>query len=521
MPTAPANPLTLVKASPAQFRRRLFMPGARGVARFDSLLADFQRQDFEKLDGMLSAVRDGAEPVPRKAFICRTKGASKTSDIAVALLWLALASPRMLRICVAAGDESQALEILRVIRAILVLPQNNWLHRHLKALAGQIVNKATKTTIEILTCDDLGEHGARYDVLVIDELSHAKVWSFVETLLDNSAKSPFGVLLVATNAGSVNSPAFKMFELARHSPDWHFSNLTTPAPWLSQAEIEERRRLSPRLRYLRLWGGQWTQDSDDGLNPDDIAAAVVLKGRHVAAADGMAYVVGVDLGLKIDHSAVVVLAVDFKRQKIQLADLMAWKPAPGRPVNGRAVREHIAHICKKFSPRVVRLDPSEAVVMAQDLRVMTSTLIEEYTFASATNRRDLASAMFSSLSRNGHEETTLELYRDEELIEELHRLEFVDRLTHFEVVATRDHRGHCDRAIALGIALVPAVALLKYGGASEGRATEATSAEIWNNAGRYGIPFASGPGRFSDHSGIPVSRGVHDVTSPGPGSNWN
>jgi hypothetical protein len=101
-------------------------------------------------------------------------------------------------------------------------------------------------------------HGARPDVLVIDEVSHAKSWPFVETLTDNALKMPAGIVICGTNAGLTTSPAYKMREVARQSPLWCFSSYTEPAPWLNAAEIAERRRVDrdPERPALDPCGGQ-------------------------------------------------------------------------------------------------------------------------------------------------------------------------------------------------------------------------------------------------------------------------
>ncbi len=343
--------LKRLKADPVEFRRVLWVRAARGLVRFGEVLADFQRRDFAILDQITVAIREDREPVPRKCWIERTKGASKSSDIAVALLWLAFAADRLLLIQVAAGDGEQAKEIYRAIRAILKIKQNAWLKTWITLRADRIVNTATDSTVEFLTADSLGSHGARVDLLVIDEVSHAKAWEFIETIMDNSAKMAAGGLICGTNAGLIGSPAHSLREVARQSPDWVFSSYTDPAPWLSPAEIAERRRLTSPGRFRRLWQGSWSHSSESGLDPEWIADAIRLAGPEPKPVPGCEYLVGADLGIVRDSTSVVTLGIDMRAcppigsgvipsdrslpKEIRLIEHRTWRPSASSQIEVR------------------------------------------------------------------------------------------------------------------------------------------------------------------------------------------
>jgi hypothetical protein len=444
--------------TPEQFRRVLYVPGARGVVRYAEALFDFQKADFAALDKLVMALAAGKQPEIGNHWIERTKGADKSGSAAVEILWLAIFSPRMLLIQIAAGDEEQADEIRKVIKSILKLPENRWITKHLTVLADRIVNDRTETEIHILTTDALGSHGARPNLVVIDEVSHQKNFEFIDTLLDNRAKMPFGGLLCLTNAGFLLTAAHKLRELARTSRRWFFSSYDRIAPWLDPLEIAERVRLIPKARADRLYRGRWVTGTDDGLSPDDIETALVLAGPHHAPRPGWSYFVGADLGFVSDHSAVLTVGVDPVRKKIVLAECQAWRPPRGGRVDGRAVRSYLKSVFDRFHSRNIYIDPTEARVMIQDLAAMGVSPVTEYTFSSRANRQAMASAVLSAFR-----DQTIELFPDPELIDELHRIAFVDHETHFELFAERDARGHCDRAISLAIVLVPAINFLRYG----------------------------------------------------------
>ncbi len=84
-------------ANPAAFRNELMIPSAdRGARKFGDVMADFQRQDFAKLDPALISLAKGKKPKIGRYWWERTKGASKDSDAATVLLWLLTVSPRPL-----------------------------------------------------------------------------------------------------------------------------------------------------------------------------------------------------------------------------------------------------------------------------------------------------------------------------------------------------------------------------------------------------------------------------------------
>src|SRR5262245_36865624 len=271
--------LDRLRSDPVAFRNVLHVRTSRGVVRLGPVLADFQRRDFEAFDALAIAIRDGLLPQPRKLWCERTKGASKSSDLAVVLLWLLLACPHPVLSQIAAGDGEQAREIWRAMRSILKLRENQWLARILKVRTTKIVNETTGSAAEFLTADALGQHGSRVDgLLIIDEVSHAQRWEFIETLLDNSAKLDCGGLICATNAGLLTSPAHAMREVARTSAEWHFSAFRDVAPWISAREVIERKRLTSLNRFRRLWQGDWTAEAEQGIDPRWIERACVLDG---------------------------------------------------------------------------------------------------------------------------------------------------------------------------------------------------------------------------------------------------
>src|SRR4051794_4385151 len=98
-------------SDPLAFAADLCVPLGGGMGRLGDAWADFQQRDFAALAPSLLAVARGEVAPIRRYWIERTKGASKDSDVTIAILWLLLFAPRAVRVQVGAYDAQQASEI--------------------------------------------------------------------------------------------------------------------------------------------------------------------------------------------------------------------------------------------------------------------------------------------------------------------------------------------------------------------------------------------------------------------------
>ncbi|HVJ85014.1 MAG TPA: hypothetical protein VM452_05170 [Caulifigura sp.] len=103
-------------AGPDAFRNLLLLHGTENRTLAQALLP-WQRADFEALDPAWRMLATGSNGggVIRRAWLERPRGHSKTTDIAVQLLWILLASRRPVNGLVAAADFEQAQLVLRAM----------------------------------------------------------------------------------------------------------------------------------------------------------------------------------------------------------------------------------------------------------------------------------------------------------------------------------------------------------------------------------------------------------------------
>jgi len=476
-------------SDPAAFRESLTVPTGTGPRRFGDVMADFQRKRFASLDPALIAIARGQKPAIGRHWWEATKGASKDSDLAVALLWLLAFCPRTLQCQVGAADADQANELRKAAKAIL--KHNAWLGGTITIQAWSITNTRTESICEIIAADIGGSHGARPDVLILNELSHVTKHEFASNLMDNAAKMPNGLAIIATNAGIRGTWQFQWRENARTSPRWCFNQYSQPAPWLDPGELDEAARRNSASRFARLWRGVWVDGGGDALDGVAIQAAVDRTLRPlVERQPGLAFAGGLDLAVSRDHAAFVVVGksvghverIEHQRParrlplaframaelgiidapdeapeveylehpgsgRLRLASVQSWRPPANGQIDLSAVEAAVLDAHRRFGLTVF-YDPFQCALMAQQLR-RAGVRMEEVTFVGANLDAMAAQLLEQFNSRN------IDLFEHPELLADLGRLNIVEKSYGHKLEATRDREGgHADRATGLALAVL-------------------------------------------------------------------
>lgn len=443
---------------PMLFIRGLLIPSAHGPQVFAKCMADFQLKSFKRIVPSLKALRDGREPPRRRFWIERTKGASKDSDLACCLLWLLTFPTRPLYLQVGAADKDQAGIVRRRMEDILVY--NPWLNEHVQIQSYRVKNMLSQSVqLDILAADIAGSHGETPDLLVVNELSHIRKWEFVENLLDNADKVPWGVVVIATNAGFKGTKAEKWRSNAQESEDWSASYWQKPAPWISTKDIADAKRRNTLSRFNRLWYGKWASGKGDALSEDDIDKCLSKhKGPLKKPEPGWVYIGAFDLGVNHDHSGFVIVGVNYEERRLRLAWMRGWEPRESNhTVDLIDVEETILRMSRHFNLQWVGYDPTEARLMAQQLQ-RKNVPVKEYSFSSARNLTDMATAFVQSMG-------VLEAYDDNEgrLRRDFGKLNIVEKVYGYKLEAVSDEYGHADVGTALAICLPKAIAMLSGG----------------------------------------------------------
>ena len=462
--------LSQIRHDPVAFRDRLLVDTGSGLELLRDCMEPWQRTDFEALDAGWAKAAGSKMPddmeVISRAYLERPRGHSKTTDIALMSSWATFTANRKLNGFVAAADRDQA----RLIRdAIDGFCRNNpWLGQFLKINNYEVSNPHTGSKIEILASDASTNFGLTPNFIIADELTHwlkAVTQENWEALFSSAAKKQNCMVVIISNAGmgEGSSWQWRVREHARTSPDWYFSRIDGPtASWITKKQLNEQEGILSPSAYKRLWLNMWVSGTGDALEPSDIDAAFTLPGPLGGRLkwDGHVHLGGLDIGIKQDHSAFVILAIEPGSGRVKLAHCHSWKPPKGGKVDLLAVRDHVDDMARRFDTRAIYYDPHQCEAIAQELaqatRLRPALRLEEMQFV-GRNLNDMAAAMLQAFRGR-----KIDLYPHEDLKRDLLRLTIAEKSFGYKLEAVHDEYGHADRAIAMAIVLPMALEVAEY-----------------------------------------------------------
>ena len=448
-----------ILASPSRFRSHLLIDIGKGRrVPLGAVSEPYQAQDFAALDsGWRASIAGEGTPQYLRAYLERPRGHSKTTDIAAMASWALLAAKRKVRGVCAAGARKQAKFLRDAIDGMARL--NPWLGERLKIHNWLVINEATGSTLDILASDDETSYGETPDFVILDELTHWKSQDLWTALFSSVAKVPNCMLVVIANAGHGKGVSWqwKIREECRTNDRWYFHRLDGPcAKWVTEAALEEQRKLLLPKEYARLWLNLWQTSAGDALDMDQVYKSVVLPGPAFAQTLQGA-VAGLDFALTQHHAAFVILGLDIHRRKLVLQYAKRWRPQdyPNGKISLMDVEAEVVRNCQRLGVLGLAYDPWQAASTAERLEVMHGIPCFKYDFT-PKNLQEMATTVLE-VFKTGQ----LELYTEQSLIDDLARMNIVKKLLGYKIEAPDDPElGHCDLAMALAIALPWAVGSL-------------------------------------------------------------
>jgi phage terminase large subunit-like protein len=493
-PNAQLKQLRALQASPAAFQDTLLIDSDGGAQRLSAVCDPWQKRDFESLDSGWRAVAGHKIERPAlRAWLERSRGHSKTSDIAVMLAWVLFASPRRLSGVVAAADRDQARLLRDAVSKLVQL--NPWLAKYVEVQEGKILNPHTGSECVVIASDVASSYGLLCDFIIADEVAHWLRRGLFDSLLSTAAKRKTCLFLCITNAGFEDSWVWVVRQAIRNDPAWYFSRLDGPkAKWITPDRLAEQRRLLPDIAYRRLWLNVWSGGSGDALHPDDLTAALTQAEPMRGDELGYAFVAGLDIGISHDASALVTLGVhvghtetiaapkaklsgtlaalvdaglmDVKRRepqrvhhsgtgRVRLAAVEIWQPRDGNRVDLTEVEAAIVAVNERFGLSCVACDPWQSELMVQRLqrRGLPVYLLQQ----TGINLQAQASAVL-----DGFRERIIDLYPCDQLLADLRGLQVAERHYGFRLVSPRATRtdthatAHGDSATGFSLGMLAA-----------------------------------------------------------------
>lgn len=406
---------------------------------------------FQREDAL--AVLEGPEPYN---FLTRSRGSSKTGDLAAVALSVLLTAEERLRCYWLAAASDQAALAIDCIGGYVA--RTDALAGRVDVQSRRVVIPETGSMLEVLPADVPGAWGLTPHFLFTDELANwsdspaaKRLWEAASSAV---AKRPDARMVVLTTASSPDHFSFKVLEHARRSPLWRTSEREGPAPWMAEDRLEEQRQRLPEAIFAQLFLNQWTTAAGAFLDPAMVAAAFMLDGPTLERTGSGGYLAGLDLGVRHDRT---VLAIGHRAgDQVVLDHMQTWKGSRLRPVNFGEIEQAIVQAHRRFR-FLLRLDPWQGLDLAQRLRGQ-GVRVEEYTFTTASKQRLAATLL--SLVNGGN----LALYEAEGLRDELLGLRLVQNPAGGWAF---DHKsgGHDDRAVSLALMAVAALEGTQQGAA--------------------------------------------------------
>src|SRR3990167_8712141 len=373
-------------STPSQFRGDLII-GEDGL-RLSTALESWQRSDFDALEPawrFLAGLR--APAALWRAWIERPRGHSKTTDLAVQLLWILGFSGRRVEGLVAAADRDQAALIVRAVERLQQL--NPGVCPDIERRQFALVNVRTGSRLDVVTADVDSSWGVTPDFVICDELCHWAQPELWYSLLSSAAKKPECLLVVLTNAGVGRGWHWDAREAARSSPWWHFSSLDGPqAPWITQVRLDEQRSLLPAAVYDLLCAYRWQDSGGEFVTLAEAEACVdpdpclVDRGQR-----GVQYFAAVDYAEKHDYTVGIVLhRAPGGFLVVDRCDVV--RPVDGRPTPVQWVETWCESTARLFGSVVFVLDEYQLLGTIQKL---SGTLdIRRFAFLSGAGNHALA-----------------------------------------------------------------------------------------------------------------------------------
>jgi len=370
------------------------------------ILEDFQKKEI--LGPLFYA-----EKRPTMALIGQTKKSGKSTLAAMIASWFLFQGENYSEVYLAARDKDQASWVVfsKLTKAIRMNPQ---------MLARC---KITSDSVElphkgsVLRClpTEISAAGLNPNLVIFDELWSYNLESmtrfFEELTTVPTRKHP--LILIVTYAGydtDEDNLLYSLYKKGLKGKDptfffyWSGKNLMK---WQTKAYLRQQRgRLRPGT-YKRLHCNEFTSGEEPFIDIFEWDACVDRKHSPILPDKKMSLVIGVDIGISHDCSAVVAVIRD--EGKIKLACHRAWQPSKKSELDlEESVEAYIKDLARDYTIKEVRFDPYQFARSSQTLAKLGIKMVE---FPQTQDRLTSMSQNLYDLVKGGG----LVLYRDRQM----------------------------------------------------------------------------------------------------------
>jgi phage terminase large subunit-like protein len=396
--------------------------------------------NVQQVDDALAVLRGDD---PRWHLWLRPRGMSKTTDAAlVALACLLTIQPPNSRSLVYAVDADQAMLLFERMAGLLAaLPDDL-----VRVTQTRITNVKTGAFLTVESSDAPSALGHTPWLVVVDEFcawpdtrGPRRLWN---AIISSLPKRPDSRLLVITSAGDPGSWTHDVVRQARLGQSWRFSYVPGPTPWWKDSDVEKQREALSGSAFSWYILNEFAAAENALVTADDLTAAVMQGIVSRPYDPTQRYVIGVDLGRKVDASVVAVAHREEDRVVVDHVD--RWLPTRLRPVRLETVEAAIRRHSAGYGHAHIRMDPAKGEQMSQALKE-SGLGVEEFVFTESSIDR-LASTLAVLFG-----EHRISVPDDPDLLDELATV--ILKTTPSGRTRIEHHSGkHDDQAVAIALA---------------------------------------------------------------------
>lgn len=294
---------------------------------------------------------------PRSFLTVLPRGHDKSSLEGRLLAWALCYAPRRMEVALCAADRDQAALVTRAMQVEADL--NPWYGKKLDFQRNAVIGPSGQ--VDILPADAGSAFGGRYNLIIIDEVTHWKNDKFWGAVVSGRAKIPGSMLVVVTNAGIKGSWQDELlYQQAKKDPDeWVlFERPGKLASWMTAERVAKDRALLPPILARRVFDNEWVDPAEETgyLSYAEVQACLTDEVRTVPS--GAQCVLAVDYGATKDRTAFAVTYQD-GQEVVRVPYLETMQGSPGRPVEIEKVEARIIELVKRFSPKKIFVDPHQ------------------------------------------------------------------------------------------------------------------------------------------------------------------
>ncbi len=394
----PAYKTDIIKFAEEQF----YIPETRKPI----VLEGFQKKDI------LKPLFYG-EDRPTMALVGETKKSGKSTLAAMVAAWTLFCGEDFAEIYIAARDKDQANWIV-FSKLVKTCEMNHNMLINVDITKDSIERKATGSVVRCLPTE-ISSAGLNPNLVIFDELWSYDLESmtkfFEELTTVPTRKHP--LILIVTYAGydtDEDNLLYSLYKKGLEGKDptfFFFWDHKNRMAWQTKAYLKQQRgRLRPGT-YKRLHLNEWTSGEEAFIDLDLWDQCVDRKHRPALPNKEISLVIGIDIGISHDCSAVVALARD--EDKIKLACHRAWQPTKKKKIDLEAsVEGYIKELAKDYTVKEVRFDPYQFHRSATTLAKEGLNMVE---FPQTTDRLTAMSQNLYDLIKGAN----LVLYKDREM----------------------------------------------------------------------------------------------------------